>query len=142
MSPGKGERSAGVVPVRASAEGWRVLVLRCYRNWDFPKGRVDAGEDALAAALREAREEADLSDLVLAWGDAYAETQPYGRGKKVARYYLARTERADVVLPINPALGHAEHHEGRWLDFSAAAALLPERLQPILAWARGRVEAG
>jgi len=127
------------VPVRRSPEGWRVLVLRCYRNWDFPKGRVEAGEEQLQTALREAREEADLSDLALDWGEAFAETAPYSRGK-VARYYLARTEREDVVLPVNPELGHPEHHEGRWVDLDRASALLPARLQPILSWARAQLE--
>ena len=47
------ERSAGVIPVRRDPEGWRVLVLRCYGNWDFPKGMVEDGETPFAAALRE-----------------------------------------------------------------------------------------
>mgnify|MGYP002011429188 CR=1 FL=1 len=127
------------MPLRRDEGGWRVLVLRCYRNWDFPKGRVEAGEDLLQTALREAREEADLSDLRLDWGAAYAETAPYSRGK-VARYYLARTEREDVVLPVNPELGHPEHHEGRWVDLDTATTLLPARLQPILAWVREQLE--
>ena len=93
----------------------------------------------LQTAIREAREEADLSDLALDWGEAYAETAPYSRGK-VARYYLARSEREDVVLPVNPELGHPEHHEGRWVDLDTAAALLPQRLQPILAWVRDQLE--
>ncbi|MGE0711656.1 MAG: NUDIX domain-containing protein [Planctomycetota bacterium] len=134
--PERGQRAAGVIPVRATPSGWRVLVLRCYRNWDFPKGRIEPNEDPVAAARREAREEADLDDLVFAWGeDAWRETAPYARGK-VARYYLARTAREDVVLPINPDLGQPEHHEGRWVDLDEAARLLPARLQPILTWAR------
>lgn len=117
-----------------------MLILRCYRNWDFPKGRVEPGEDLLQTALREAREEADLRDLTLEWGEVFAETAPYSRGK-VARYYLGRTAREDVVLPVNPELGHPEHHEGRWVDLDAAAALLPQRLQPILSFVRGLLEA-
>ncbi len=132
-------RSAGVVPVRRAEDGWRVLVLRAYRNWDFPKGLVEAGESPLATALREAREEADLTDLDLRWGEATRDTEPYARGK-VATYFVAATERRDVSLPVNPALGRAEHHEGRWVTFDEAAALLPERLQPVLAWARAVVE--
>lgn len=131
-------RSAGVVPVRRDEDGDRVLILRCYKNWDFPKGLVAPGEDALATAIREAREEADLDDLTFPWGAVFAETAPYSRGK-VARYYLAATAKRAVVLPINPALGHPEHHEGRWVTPQAAQALLPARLQPILAWAVARL---
>ena len=49
--------SAGVVVVRQSGEGWRFLLLRAFNHWDFPKGMVEAGEEPLAAAIREVREE-------------------------------------------------------------------------------------
>ena len=35
--------SAGVVPLRRTSRGWRMLVLRAYKNWDFPKGLVEEG---------------------------------------------------------------------------------------------------
>ncbi len=128
------ERSAGVVPLRRDPDGWRVLVLRIYRTWDFPKGKLEPGEDLVAAALREAREEAALDDLTFPWGPEGVDTAPYARGK-VATYFLARTARPDVVLPVNPALGRPEHHEGRWLTFEEARRVLPPRLQPVLDWA-------
>lgn len=126
--------AAGVVPVREAPGGWRVLVLRAFRNWDFPKGTVDPGETALETAVREAAEEADLRDLDFRWGEASIDTEIYARGK-VATYFVAATAREDVVLPVSPELGHPEHHEGRWVSFEEAAELLPERLQPVLAWA-------
>ena len=36
--------SAGAVIVRGHGEARRYLILRAYRNWDFPKGRVEPGE--------------------------------------------------------------------------------------------------
>lgn len=132
------ERAAGVVPVRRDPDGWRVLILRAYRNWDFPKGRLDAGEQPREAALREAREEAALDDLTFPWGDESCDTAPYSRGK-VATYFLGLTARQDVVLPVSAELGRPEHDEGRWVTFEQAARLLPARLQPILAWAAARV---
>ena len=80
--------SAGVVVVRQTPAGWRFLMLRAYRNWDFPKGLVEAGEDPLSAARREVTEETLIADLQFAWGEVYIETAPYSRNK-VARYYLA-----------------------------------------------------
>jgi 8-oxo-dGTP pyrophosphatase MutT (NUDIX family) len=133
--------SAGVVVARRDGGGWRLLVLRAYRNWDFPKGRVEPGETPLAAAIRETAEEAAIGDLAFRWGEDCRETAPYGRGK-VARYYLAETAQQTVTLPVSPELGRPEHDEWRWVDFIEAERLLPPRLQPILAWARKRLEAG
>ena len=121
--------------MRRSSDGWRCLVLRAYRNWDFPKGLVEPGEEPLEAALREVREEANLSDLTLPWGEAWRETAPYAGGK-VARYYVAESAAGAVVLRINPALGRPEHHEFRWLELDAAMQLLPPRLVQVLRWAQ------
>ncbi len=52
--------SAGVVVVRLAQRKLRYLLLRAYRNWDFPKGLVEPGEDPIDAALREVREETTL----------------------------------------------------------------------------------
>ncbi len=135
-----GPRSHGVVPVRSTPAGWRVLLLRAWRNWDFPKGAADPGEAPLETAIREAAEEAALTDLRFDWGHDSLETAPYGRRHKVATYFVARTQKAEVELPVNPELGHPEHHEGRWVSFDEAEALLPERLRPVLTWARRRVQ--
>ncbi len=132
--------SAGVVVARRDTSGWRLLVLRAYRYWDFPKGMVEPGETPLEAAIRETAEEAALSDLVFRWGEGYCETAPY-RGGKVARYYLAETTQSSVSLPVSPELGRPEHDEWRWVGFDEAGRLLPPRLQPILAWARKQLEA-
>ncbi|HEU5283968.1 MAG TPA: NUDIX domain-containing protein [Burkholderiales bacterium] len=131
--------SAGAVVVRSFPDGWRYLLLRVYRTWDFPKGRVESRETPLQAAVREVEEETMLSDLRFRWGEAYAETQPYSSGK-VARYYVAESPAQPVALQINAELGRAEHHEFRWVRPDEARRLLPERLQPVLAWARTVVE--
>ena len=131
--------SAGVVVARRDTSGWRLLVLRAYRNWDFPKGRVEPGETPLDAAIRETAEEAAISELDFHWGEGYCETVPYRQGK-VARYYLAETTQAFVTLPVSPELGRPEHDEWRWVDFEEAERLLPLRLQPTLAWARKQLQ--
>ncbi len=128
-------RSAGIVPARRTSNGWRLLVLRAYRNWDFPKGVIERGEAPLEAAVRETKEEAGLADLAFPFGSEFCETAPYAHGK-VARYYLGVTETADVTLAVSPELGRPEHHEARWVSFDEAAKLLPERLAPVLEWAR------
>src|SRR5438477_11956499 len=105
-------RAAGVVVFRRTARGIYYLVLRAYNNWDFPKGLVETGEDQLACAKREVKEETGLSELDYPFGNEYRETVPYA-GKKIARYYLAETEEVEIELPISTELGRPEHHEWR-----------------------------
>ena len=60
------ETSAGGVVYRRTGAGYVVLLIKdSYRNWGFPKGHVEAGEDAATAALREIEEETGLVDLVM-----------------------------------------------------------------------------
>lgn len=130
--------AAGVVVARETPDGARLLLLRAYRNWGFPKGLVEPGEEPLAAAIRETKEEAGIADLEFAWGHEHRDTAPYGNNK-VARYFVARTGTANVVLGVNPALGRPEHHEYRWVDLTEAFALAPPRLHPVIAWAAGKI---
>jgi 8-oxo-dGTP pyrophosphatase MutT (NUDIX family) len=130
--------SAGVVVVRDEGASARLLMLRAYRNWDFPKGLVEPGGEPLAAAVRETAEETGIADLEFAWGRDHVETAPYARGK-VARYYLARTRVQRIVLPVSAELGRPEHHEYRWVDLTEAFALGAERLRPVIAWAAGKL---
>jgi 8-oxo-dGTP pyrophosphatase MutT (NUDIX family) len=128
-------RAAGAVVFRRSERGIRVLILRAYNNWDFPKGLIEPGEDALAAAKREVEEETGLAGLEYPFGDEFKETLPYA-GRKVARYYLAETDEAELRLPVSPELGRPEHHEYRWVSFEEAEDLLPPRLAAVLEWAK------
>ncbi|MDE2051930.1 MAG: NUDIX domain-containing protein [Gammaproteobacteria bacterium] len=132
--PARHRLSAGVVVLRRGAAGWLFLMLRAYRNWDFPKGMVEPGEDPLAAARREVREETLIEDLEFRWGEVYKETEPYGN-RKIARYYLAATRTEKVSLPVSPELGRPEHEEWRWVDRRAALALSSARVQLIVRWA-------
>ena len=36
--------SCGAVILRDTPDGLRVLMLRVFRHWDFPKGLMEAGE--------------------------------------------------------------------------------------------------
>lgn len=134
--------SSGVVPVRYTDGDWKLLVLRAYKNWDFPKGIVEPNEDPLDAARRETEEETGITDLDFIFGEDYKETVPYNvssSGHKVARYYVAETRSGDITLPISEELGRPEHHEYRWVTCDEAEDLLPPRLAGVLEWVRTRI---
>jgi len=135
------KRAAGAVVFRRTAQGVRFLVLRAYANWDFPKGGVEPGESELDAARREVAEETGLVELDFPFGEANRETLPYANGK-VARYYLAETDQAEITLPVSPELGRPEHHEWRWVSYDEAEDLLPPRLSRVLDWARDSIAGG
>ncbi len=126
--------SAGIIVVRQEAGRWLYLFLRAYTYWDFPKGEVETNETPLAAARREVEEETGIADLEFRWGEIFRETDPYRGGSKRARYYLAATSKATVVLGVNPELGRPEHHEYRWLTGEKLEKLAVPRLKPVLAW--------
>jgi bis(5'-nucleosidyl)-tetraphosphatase len=132
--------SAGAVVVRPADHGHLFLLLRAYRNWDFPKGVVEPGEDPLHAAVREVEEETGIVDLEFHWGHDFHETPPYGRGK-VARYYVAATRAEAVALRPNPLSGIYEHHESRWVTYAEARRLVVPRVQVALAWAEAKIAA-
>lgn len=130
--------SVGIVVVRRMPEGWRCLVLRAFRNWDFPKGLSEPGETPPQTGVREVAEETGLADLRFRFGEAFRETAPYAGGK-IARYYLAESAVGEATLPVSRELGRPEHHEFRWASFDEARRLLPPRLQPVLDWAQSIV---
>ena len=121
---------AAPVHARRLSAGWwwctrahaalQYLLLRAYRNWDFPKGLVEPGELPLDAAMREVKEETTLENLCFDWGESYIDTGPYNKGK-ISRYYIARSNDTQVQLPINPELGFPEHQEARWVGFDKRA---------------------
>lgn len=127
--------SCGIIPVRDEDGRPVTLMLRAFQYWDFPKGLTEEGEEPLATAVRELAEETGIRDAVFEWGERFLETGPYSRGK-VARYYIARTATADVVMGLSPVTGQPEHHEWRWLSFDEAYDLSSPRVRDVVRWAR------
>ena len=134
------KRAAGVVVVRNAPDGTLYLLLRAYRNWDLPKGRLEPDEAPLAGAIRETREETGIRDLEFAWGEQSIDTESYAGGK-VVRFFVARTVSESLVLPASPELGRPEHHEYRWVSLPEALKLTVPRLQRVLRWAAERLAA-
>lgn len=113
------ERSAGFVLFRGEGEGRRYLLLR-HRNgghWGFPKGGIEEGEDELAAARREIREETGIVDFRPIPGfRAISRYRFYRNGREIDKtvvYFLGSVGSGEVQVS-------AEHSAGGW--FSPAEA--------------------
>ena len=97
--------------------------------WQFPQGGLDDGEEPLAAAFREVREETGIGSEALTLIRQHPQLLSYelppewrtprlGRGQ-TQRWFLFRLSATDEVIAL-PSPG--EFRAWRWLDF---ADLLP-----------------
>ncbi len=119
----------GVVVGAALLRGDRVLAAqRSYPPelagcWEFPGGKVGAGEDERAALARECREELGVE---IAVGARLGEDTATSGGRSVLRVYAARLVAGDPVAREHAALRWlcaGELDEVAWLD--ADRPLLP-----------------
>ncbi|HTS55035.1 MAG TPA: NUDIX domain-containing protein [Burkholderiales bacterium] len=134
--------SCGVVVVHFDGERYRLLAMRSFASWDFPKALVTSGEDPLQIALEEVREATGFSDLELNWGeDAFRETLPFEDGS-VSRYYLAQSKTAEVTLRVPPGSDSVEDFEYRWVTLEEAEDILPPRLALVLDWVGQQLASG
>jgi ADP-ribose pyrophosphatase YjhB (NUDIX family) len=83
-------RQSGAIVVRLDGKVPKVLLVtakRNPRNWIFPKGHIEKGETAGAAALREAKEEAGVVGKVI--GPAGVLEYSFMGVKARVEYFLA-----------------------------------------------------
>jgi 8-oxo-dGTP pyrophosphatase MutT (NUDIX family) len=122
------EFSAGGVLVRRLDGRWHLAAIRPAGKppglWALPKGGLDAGEPAEAAALREVAEETGAHGRSLGkLGDVrYVYTRRGARIFKVVSFFLVRYE-GGRLGEIPEAFRH-EVAEARWLPLDEAPALL------------------
>jgi len=92
--------------------------------WALPKGRVGAGEEAAATAVREVAEETGLTgDLAGKLGDVrYVYTWEGERIFKIVSFYLLRHRRGRIGDV--PEEHRHEVAEARWLPLDDAPRLL------------------
>jgi 8-oxo-dGTP diphosphatase len=111
--------AGGVVWRPAAGGGVETVVVHRprYDDWSLPKGKLDAGENALAAAVREVREETGLD--VVAGRRSVRTRYAVAEGAKHVDYWLVQAVGTDE--PFEP---NDEVDELRWLPVPDAAALV------------------
>ena len=110
--------AAGGLIARSSPDGPQVLVVHRprYDDWTFPKGKNEAGEESMDAAIREVAEETGQQPrLVSVVGET---SYPVDGTKKVVRWYGMRAHQPTPFAP------NEEVDEIRWLTSEEAPALL------------------
>ena len=119
----KDETSAGGVVFRIDGGRPLYLLIRdSYQNWGFPKGHLEEGEVAEAAAVREVSEETGLADLSVQGAIETIDWFFRFRGQlihKVCHFYLMQTHESSTS---------PQRAEGitacRWTHFEDACGLV------------------
>ena len=111
--------AAGVVVFRP---GRRVLVVHRpkYDDWSFPKGKLDRGEHATAAAVREVAEETGLHVRLCL--PLSSQRYPIADGRTKSVHYW--TGRAVGDVDVTGYLPNAEIDDVRWVSAEEAEELL------------------
>ena len=116
-------QSAGGVVL--NPRGQVLVVNQNGNSWSLPKGHLDPGEGALAAAKREIHEESGVRELVYLGDLGTYERYKIGRDaaedrseRKTITLFLFRTSQT-ALKPLDK-----ENPEARWVDKEKVAGLL------------------
>lgn len=119
-------RAAGFVVVRSTKPGASFLLLRnsLRREWGFPKGHLEPGEDTYAGALRELHEETGIDRIELLPGFRQVLRYEVREGRragavKETTYFLGRVD-ADAGVRLSK-----EHDDARWCSLEDCMDRLP-----------------
>jgi len=114
--------------------GRLLLVRRCDSGmWELPGGRVDVGETAVEAAVRETQEEAGLSVVVTGIVGLFTDPGHVVRGLNgEVRQQFAVVFRAEVMAGGVPRGDQHETSDAGWIAPSDLSGLRIE--PPVRAW--------
>jgi len=112
------ETSAGIVLFRK--ENSKILFLLLHYpsgHWDFVKGKMEKGESAHETAIREAKEETGITDIIFLenfeeWIKYDFQYQGELVHKKVV-FFLAETKTKEIMI------SH-EHLDYTWMDYNTS----------------------
>jgi 8-oxo-dGTP pyrophosphatase MutT (NUDIX family) len=120
------EAAGGVVWRSSDAHGLEVLLVHRpkYDDWTLPKGKLDPGERAPAAAVREVEEETGLRCRLGTELPSVRYIDHRGRPKQV-RYWAMQVDGGSFAP-------NDEVDEVRWLPVDAAAGTLSYRHDDVV----------
>lgn len=127
-------KKAGAIIRRTTETGDEILLLYRHKenDWTFPKGHVEAGEDAEMAMRREMKEETGLDVQILKSLPSHFYKSPFEGSIETAMF---------LAEPTDPSQALQIEHEGdavRWVPIDEVVTLLSypnlkEYFQQILA---------
>lgn len=132
----RNEKSAGFIVFRRDSGGLMYLLLQNSSKffWDFPKGHISPGEGEEAAARRELKEEAGITEIV----------PVSGFREQVSYSYTFRDEliHKDLIMfagevPDEKVVLSWEHSDFAWLKFEDARERLKDKKLIVLERAHG-----
>jgi len=133
--------AAGVVLVRTAAAGPQVLVVHrpARKDWSLPKGKVDPGENPIAAAVRECSEETGFTPVLQAplptvgyRVDGRPKTVRYWRAVPVADEGFAPDDEVDEVAWVEPERAASVLTYAADRQTVAAALALPDTVPLVV----------
>ena len=98
---------------------YRLLAVRTFDSWDFPKAPVADGEDPLRWRCARRAKAPGSTSWSSPGDEAFRETLASEDGS-VSRYYLAESNTAEVTLRVPPGDGGQEDFEYRWVTVEEA----------------------
>ena len=114
--------AGGIVFRREGAETYFLLIRDPYRNWGFPKGHLEDGEEPSQAALREVAEETGLETLELRAPVDTIQWKFRFRGRsvhKTCHFFLIETPERHTAPLKSEGISAC-----RWASFEQASRLI------------------
>ncbi|MFA6119419.1 MAG: NUDIX domain-containing protein [Parachlamydiales bacterium] len=117
------EESYGIIPLKKINGKWVTYLIqnKSGNHWGFPKGRANISETQKEVALRELKEETNLSLVRFLSEETIVEQYTFKRNStpisKKVHYYLAEVT-GDAEISTDEIL------DGKWVDVKSAKNLL------------------